>query len=78
MDKEQIQATAKDFLGLSLTQDEAASLIEPLAGLRQLIELVEQVPLPFSALPFITPRAGERWLEKWPEPGSTTSQSESE
>lgn len=77
MDKTRIQTTAKDFLGLSLTEDEAASLVEPLAGLRQLVDLIERVPLPFTARPFITPLAADRWLQEWPQPGSTTSQSES-
>ena len=77
MDKAQIQTTAKDFLGLTLTDDEADSLVEPLAGLAHMVELIERVPLPFSAQPFITPGSGDRWLEQWPEPEATTSQTDS-
>ena len=77
LDKTRIRTTAEDFLGLSLTADEADSLVEPLEGLRHLVELIERVPLPFNALPFITPLAADRWLEEWPEPESAASQSES-
>ncbi len=68
MDAGQVRTTAKDLLGLSLTEEEAAGLVGPLTGLRQLVELVERVPLPFSAQPFITPGMGDRWLAEWPDP----------
>lgn len=66
MDKTEIGVIANDLLGLRLTDEEAASLAGPLTGLRQLVELIERVPLPYSALPFITPRMGDQWIEEWP------------
>ncbi len=63
----EIEAVANKFLGLSLTQDEAAALQGPLEGLLTMVEQIERVALPYSAQPFITPGTADRWLEAWPE-----------
>lgn len=67
MDSATIRTVASDLLDLTLTDAEAQALVEPLAAQRKTIEIVEKVPLPYSADPFVTPRASEDWLENWQE-----------
>ena len=66
MDSALIQIVARELLDLTLTDTEAASLVEPIVGLQKLVQAIETVPLPYSAEPFITPRSGDDWLETWP------------
>ena len=40
-----IESTARELPGLALTADEASSLVAPLAGLAQLVQEIEKVPL---------------------------------
>jgi len=72
MTKAEIEAVANKLLGLSLTQDEAAALQGPLEGLRDMVEQIERVALPYSAAPFISPGTADRWLEAWPESATDT------
>mgnify|MGYP000505613925 CR=1 FL=1 len=65
MDSATIKTVAAELLGLTLTDAEAQALVEPLAAQRKTIGIVEKVPLPYSARPFVTPRASEDWLENW-------------
>jgi hypothetical protein len=67
VDNALIQTVARELLGLTLTDAEAALLVEPLVALQQLVQAIETVPLPYSADPFITPRSSDEWLETWPE-----------
>lgn len=67
MTKAQVEVIANELLGLSLTKDEAKALERPLNGLRHMVELIERVPLPYTAEPYITPGTGDRWLEAWPD-----------
>ena len=67
MDSALLYIVAREWLGLTLTESEAASLVQPLDGLRRLIQTIEEVPLPYSADPFTSPGLGDHWLETWPE-----------
>jgi hypothetical protein len=67
MDSVLMQAIARECLGLSLTESEAAALVQPYLGLQKLIRTMEEVPLPFSQDPFISPATGDDWLETWPD-----------
>jgi hypothetical protein len=62
-----VRAIAGDWLGIRLTDQEAVSLTQPLEGLRKLVQTIEEVPLPYSASPFISPRFADAWLDTWPE-----------
>lgn len=68
MDSKLVQSMAKESLGLSLSETEASALVAPLAGLRLLVRTIEEVPLQYSADPFISPATGDKWLESWPDP----------
>lgn len=68
MDSKLVQSMAEESLGLTLSEAEASALIAPLAGLRSLVRAIEQVPLQYSADPFISPATGDKWLESWPDP----------
>lgn len=68
MDASFMQAVARDVLGLDLTEAEAAALVQPYLGLQRLLRTLEEVPLPFSQDPFVSPGMGDQWLNTWPEP----------
>jgi hypothetical protein len=68
MDSSLMQAVAREVLGLDLTEAEAAALVQPYLGLQRLLRTLEEVPLPFSQDPFISPGTGDQWLDAWPEP----------
>jgi len=67
MDAVLMQAIARECLGLLLTEAEATSLVQPYAGLQKLIRTMEEVPLPYSHDPFISPATGDHWLDTWPD-----------
>lgn len=67
MDGPLMQAIASEWLGVSLTEREAATLVQPLVGLQKLIRTLEEVPLPYTDDPFISPGTGDDWLETWPD-----------
>ena len=67
MDSALMQAIARESLGIILTENEAAALVQPFLGLQKLIQTIEQVPLPYSGDPFISPGLGEDWLDTWPD-----------
>ena len=62
-----MQAIARECLGLALTEGEAAALVEPYLGLQRLIDTMEEVPLPYSQDPFVSPATGDVWLNAWPD-----------
>jgi hypothetical protein len=67
MDPGLIERFAAGFLGLPLTSDEARRLVELLASQKRAIEVLEKVSLAGDDGEFVTPRAGDEWLERWPE-----------
>jgi hypothetical protein len=67
IDLDLTQRFAEFWLGLPLSEDEAAALVQPLAGLRGLVRTLEEVPLPYTDDPFISPATGDDWLETWPD-----------
>ena len=67
MDAALMEAVAREVLGIELTQTEAAALVQPYLGLQRLLRTLEEVPLPFSQDPFVTPGTGDQWLDTWPE-----------
>ena len=67
MDSALMQAIARECLGLNLTESEAAALVQPYLGLQKLIRTMEEVSLPFSQDPFVSPATGDDWLETWPD-----------
>jgi hypothetical protein len=67
VDSALLQIIAREWLGLTLTESEASSLVKPLDGLRRLVETMEEVPLSYTADPFTSPGSGDHWLETWPE-----------
>jgi hypothetical protein len=67
MDAGLIQAIARECLGLDLTIDEAAGLVQPYVGLQRLVRAIEAVRLPYVQDPFVSPATGDAWLEDWPE-----------
>ena len=67
MDTRLIRTLGKEWLSLDFTETEAQELMGPLDDLLKLIRESEQVPLRFSAEPFISPRSADQWLERWPE-----------
>ena len=67
MDAALMQAIARECLGLALTESEAAALIGPYLGLQKMIRTMEEVPLPFSQEPFVSPATGDDWLDTWPD-----------
>ena len=68
MDIDTVRKMGREVLGLELTEAEVQEVIEPLAGLQQLIDDVAKVRLQFTAEPFVSPRLADAWLERWPEP----------
>ena len=67
MDAALMQTIARECLGLALTEDEAAALVQPYLGLQKMIRTMEEVPLLFSQDPFVSPATGDDWLNTWPD-----------
>jgi hypothetical protein len=67
MDAALMQTIARECLGLALTEGEAAALVQPYLGLQKMIRTMEEVPLPFSQDPFVSPATGDDWLDTWPD-----------
>src|SRR5206468_3474562 len=62
-----LRAIAIESLGLTLSESEAAALVQPYVGLQRMIAVMDEVPLPFSQDPFVSPATGDHWLEAWPD-----------
>ena len=67
MDPGLVERFAAHFLGLPLTRDEARSLLELLASQKRAIDVLDELSLAGDDGEFVTPRAGDEWLERWPE-----------
>lgn len=65
LDEHEIQAFAREALGLPLDASEAEKLVGPLRNLGAALRRMDEVPLPFLADDFIEPGLGARWLEEW-------------
>ena len=60
MNGDSVRAYARDVLGLALTEVEANELAPALDAIRELVEQIESVPLPYFGEPFTSPRHGDR------------------
>ena len=67
MDGTLVRTFADHWLGLDLNEVEADALVQPLAGMAKLVRTIEQVSLPYSGDPFISPGIGDQWLDTWPD-----------
>lgn len=66
LDGKLVQDAARELLGLSLDDDQSRNLSGALAGLKKMVDVLEQVPLPYTQEPFASPRSADKWLEDWP------------
>lgn len=67
MDGALIDAIARECLGIALTEREAAALVQPYLALRAAMRTLDQVALPFTCDPFISPATADEWLKRWPD-----------